>query len=167
MAHRRTRVQFRRRKEGKTNYRARLKMLKSGKPRAVIRKTLNNTIVQIVEYHDKGDKILTGTVSSELKKYGWNSSCSNTSAAYLTAFLAGKKAQKLGVNEAVLDIGINIPSKGCKMFAALKGLVDSGMHIPHNDEIIPSEDRLKGEHINNELPGMFDEVKSKILSGEK
>lgn len=167
MAHRRTRVQFRRRKEGKTDYRARLRLLKSELPRAVVRKTLRNTIVQIVEYDEKGDKILTCIVSSELKKYGWTYSLSDTPATYLTALLAGKKAQERGINNAVLDIGINVPSKGCKMFAALKGLVDSGMEIPHNDSVYPSEERIRGEHINKELSIMFDKVKTNILSGEQ
>lgn len=167
MAHKRTRVQFRRRKNGKTDYRARLKLLKSGKPRAVVRKTLRNTIVQIVKYNEKGDEILASAISTELKKYGWNSSFSNIPAAYLTAFLAGKKAQKIGIKNAVLDIGINVPSKGCKMFAALKGLVDSGMEIPHGDEVFPSKERIRGEHINSKLPSMFEDVKSKILMVEK
>lgn len=167
MAHRRTRVQFRRRKEGKTDFRARLRLLKSEIPRAVVRKTLKNTIVQIVKYDEKGDLILISAIGSELKKYGWNSSFSNIPAAYLTAFLAGKKAQEKGIKNVVLDIGINVPSKGCKMFAALKGLVDSGLEIPHNESVLPSENRINGEHISNELPALFKIVKTKILNGEQ
>ena len=33
------------------------------------------------------------------------------------------------------------------MFAALKGAVDAGLHIPHDDLILPDDERIKGEHI--------------------
>ena len=156
------RVKMRRRREGKTNYRKRLAYLKSGKPRAVVRKTLRYMIVQIVEYHDDGDKILVGVTSSHLKKYGWNGSFKNTPAAYLTGYLAGKLALKKGINEAVLDIGLQSPVKGSRVFAALKGLVDAGLDVPHSEEVYPSEDRIKGEHISEEIAKMFEEVKAKM-----
>lgn len=52
----RYRVPFRRRREGKTNYHKRLKLLKSKKPRLVVRKTLNHHIAQIVVYDPKETK---------------------------------------------------------------------------------------------------------------
>jgi len=156
------RVKMRRRREGKTNYRKRLAYLKSGKPRAVVRKTLKYIIVQIVEYHEDGDKILVGVNSSHLRKYGWRGSFKNTPAAYLTGYLAGKLALKKGINEAVLDIGLQSPVKGSRVFAALKGLVDAGLDIPHSEEVYPSEDRIKGEHISDDVAKMFEEVKAKM-----
>ncbi len=156
------RVKMRRRREGKTNYRKRLAYLKSGKPRAVVRKTLRYLIVQIVEYHDDGDKILVGVNSSHLKKYGWKGSFKNTPAAYLTGYLAGKLALKKGIEEAVLDIGLQSPVKGSRVFAALKGMVDAGLYVPHSEEVYPSEDRIKGEHISEEIAKMFEEVKAKM-----
>jgi len=156
------RVKMRRRREGKTNYRKRLAYLKSGKPRAVVRKTLKYIIVQIVEYHEDGDKILVGVNSSHLRKYGWSGSFKNTPAAYLTGYLAGKLALKKGINEAVLDIGLQSPVKGSRVFAALKGLVDAGLNVPHSEEVYPSEDRIKGKHISDDVAKMFEEVKSKM-----
>ncbi len=156
------RVKMRRRREGKTNYRKRLAYLKSGKPRAVVRKTLRYVIVQIVEYHDDGDKILVGVNSSHLKKYGWKGSFKNTPAAYLTGYLAGKLALKKGIEKAVLDIGLQSPVKGSRVFAALKGMVDAGLYVPHSEEVYPSEDRIKGEHISEEIAKMFEEVKAKM-----
>ncbi len=156
------RVKMRRRREGKTNYRKRLAYLKSGKPRAVVRKTLRYVIVQIVEYHDDGDRILVGVNSSHLKKYGWKGSFKNTPAAYLTGYLAGKLALKKGIEEAVLDIGLQSPVKGSRVFAALKGMVDAGLYVPHSEEVYPSEDRIKGEHISEEIAKMFEEVKAKM-----
>ncbi len=157
------RVKMRRRREGKTNYRKRLAYLKSGKPRAVVRKTLKYIIVQIVEYNDDGDRILVGLNSSHLAKYGWKGSFKNTPAAYLTGYLAGKLALKKGIKEAVLDIGLQSPIKGSRVFAALKGMVDAGMSIPHSEDVYPAEERIKGEHISNDVAKMFDEVKNNIM----
>lgn len=54
----RYRVPFRRRREGKTNYIRRLKLIRSRRNRLVIRCTLKNTIVQVVDAMITGDKIL-------------------------------------------------------------------------------------------------------------
>lgn len=158
-----TNVPFRRRREGKTNYRKRLTLLKSGKPRAVVRKTLGKTIVQIVEYRPGGDRIRATAVSSELGKHGWKHSFSNTPASYLTGLLAGKRAIKKGISEAILDIGLRVPVKGSKVFAALKGLVDAGMDIPHGENIIPSEDVIKGVIIGENVATDFGRTQADII----
>jgi len=49
---------FRRRQEGKTDYRAREAFLLSGKPRLVARSSLNNMVAQIVVAKPKGDEVL-------------------------------------------------------------------------------------------------------------
>jgi len=187
----RYKVPFRRRREGKTNYRKRLRLILSGKPRLVARKTLNYIIAQIVEARVEGDHVLASAHSSELRKYGWLAACDNTPAAYLTGLLAGYRALKAGVKEAVLDIGLHRPVKGARIFAVLKGAVDAGLEVPHSEEILPSEDRIRGEHISEyakklkeedpityerffsqylkrglppeELPSHFEEVKEKII----
>lgn len=141
-------VKFNRRRKGVTNYKKRLKLLLAEKPRLVIRKSLNNTSAQIVQYTAKGDKVVVSAHSSELKKYGWNSSTGNMPSAYLTGLLAGQKAKKNGMkDEVVLDIGLNVPVKGGRIFAALRGFIDAGMNIPHSKDILPSDDRIKGAHI--------------------
>ncbi len=157
------RVQFRRRREGKTDYRKRLALLKSGKPRAVVRKTLTKTIVQIVEYHPEGDRVLASAISPNLAGHGWKHSFSNTPASYLTGLLAGKKALKNGINEAVLDIGLSVTVRGSKEFAALKGLLDSGMDIPHGKKILPGDEGLTGAFIDEGYPPDFEKVKESIL----
>ncbi|MDP6704490.1 MAG: hypothetical protein QF775_03320, partial [archaeon] len=63
---------FRRRKSNQTDYRKRLSLLKSGKPRLVVRKSLKNIQVQLVNYTDSGDTILASASSTELNKLGWN-----------------------------------------------------------------------------------------------
>ena len=156
------RLPFRRRREGKTDYRKRLALLKSGKPRVVVRKSNKNIRVQFAVYDVTGDKIVTSAIGSELKKYGWGYSLSNTPAAYLTGLLAGKKALKKGIKEGVLDIGLYTPRKGARIFAALKGVVDAGIDVPYGEEIVPSEDRIYGKHISEEIAKKVEEIKSKI-----
>jgi large subunit ribosomal protein L18 len=160
---------YRRKREGKTNYKKRLKLILSGKLRLVIRLSNANIVAQIIEYHQDGDKIIAGAYSKELEKIGWKFSKGNTPAAYLTGLLAGKKAKEKGVKEAVLDIGLRSPIKGSRIFACLKGIVDSGLNVPHSKDILPSDDRIKGQHIAKydskkaELPKLVEEMKSKII----
>ncbi len=141
-------VKFRRRREGKTNFKSRLALVKSRKPRMVVRKTSTNIIVQFITYAPEGDKVLGTALSGELKALGWKYSTKSTPAAYLTGYLASKRVAGK-VSEAVLDIGLSCSRKGAKIFAALKGALDGGIKIPHGKEILPSEDRIKGKHIED------------------
>jgi large subunit ribosomal protein L18 len=143
-------VPYRRRREGKTDYKARKALVLSGKPRLVIRGTLKNVIAQIVVAKPEGDKTLVSAHSRELaKEYGWKASRGNLPAAYLTGFLCGSKAKAKGIEEAVSDIGLHSPSKGARIFATLKGVLDAGISIPHSEEKLPNEERIKGEHVVN------------------
>ena len=85
-------VQFRRKREGATNYRIRLKILASNKPRLVVRKSLKNIQAAIVVYDKKGDAAKVASHSSNLKKFGWVYDTGNLPAAYLVGFLLGKRA---------------------------------------------------------------------------
>lgn len=141
------RVKFRRRREGKTNYYRRRRLLLSRKPRLVVRKTNTRTIVQVINAQVTGDVTISSAISSELRDFGWNAGIGNTPAAYLTGLLAARRAMERGISEAVLDLGLHPPVRGSKIYAALKGAVDAGLEVPHNPEILPSEDRLVGKHI--------------------
>jgi len=144
----RYKVPRRRRKEGKTNYRKRYIVVMSRKTRLVVRPSLKYVSIQIIKAKPEGDETIAAAHSRELvKKYGWKGGASNTPAAYLTGFLAGLRSLKEGVKEAVLDIGFVTPVPGGKVFAALKGAIDAGLSIPHSEEMIPGDDRIKGEHI--------------------
>ena len=140
------RVQVRRRREGKTDYQARKALVLSRKPRVVTRRSLRNVTVQIVVAKPNGDVVLAAAHSSELKKHGWKAPAGNVPSAYLTGLLCGLKAKKEGVSEAVLDIGLTAPTKGSRVFAALSGVLDAGIEVPHSEEKIV-KDRNKGEHI--------------------
>ena len=62
-------IQYRRKTEGKTDYRKRLNMLSTRNLRLVVRPTLKNLIVQVIQYEPKGDKVLAGTTSKNLLKF--------------------------------------------------------------------------------------------------
>jgi large subunit ribosomal protein L18 len=100
-------VLYRRKREGRTNYKKRLVYLKSNKPRLVVRKTNKQVILQLVNYEPDGDKVLMTVPSSSLKKLGWNYSCGNLPAFYLAGYALGKKAKQLKVNEAIVDFGLH------------------------------------------------------------
>jgi large subunit ribosomal protein L18 len=160
-------VKPRRRREGRTDYRRRLSLLRSDKVRLVVRKTLNNTIIQFVEYNERGDKILASAHSKELKKkYGWKFSTATTPAAYLTGLLAGKKAKDKGIGECVFDIGRHPPVKGSRVFASLKGITDSGIDCPHSEEKIPGEDRIMGKHLDSSIMPTVSDIKKEIIGGK-
>ncbi|MEM2602579.1 MAG: 50S ribosomal protein L18, partial [Candidatus Bathyarchaeia archaeon] len=101
----RYRLAFRRRREGKTDYRRRKALLLSGLPRLVVRPTLKNIHVQIVEAGEGGDRTVASASSKELRKFDWKGGMGNVPAAYLTGLLAGKRAIAKGISRAVLDIG--------------------------------------------------------------
>jgi len=141
-------VPYRRRREGKTDYRKRKALILSRKPRLVVRGSLKNIIVQIIAAKPHGDEVLVSAHSRELlKNYGWRAPRGNLPAAYLTGLLCGLKAKAKGIEEAVLDIGLHSPAKGARVFAALKGVLDAGLNVPHGEEKLPDENRIQGVHI--------------------
>lgn len=160
-------VPFKRRKEQKTNYKKRLATLKSEKHRFVARLSNTRFFAQIVEYSKDGDKTLLFADSRELKALGWNYSLKNTSAVYLTALLLSKKALKNKIPEVIFDLGAKNYKSRSKIFAALKGIVDSGLPCPHDEKAFPDEDRINGKvlsaHTKKEMNKEFNLIKEKIL----
>lgn len=143
----RYKVPYRRRREGRTDYKLRRALVRSGQPRAVVRLTNKYVVVQVSEAEAKGDMVKASASSKELSKLGWKGGAGNLPAAYLTGVLAARRAVAHGVKEAILDIGLRGPTKGSKIFAALKGLSDSGLVVPHSDDSLPPMERINGSHI--------------------
>jgi large subunit ribosomal protein L18 len=152
----------RRRLEAKTDYKARLALLKSGRPRLVVRKSNRYIIAQIVESDIAQDKVIAGANSKVLLSRGWPKemagSLKSLSAAYLTGFILGKIAQEKKVKEAILDMGMYRTVKGSRIYAVLKGAVDAGIKIPHNAEMLPSEEKIKNEKT--------EKILNKIMGGK-
>lgn len=165
-------------------------MLKSGKSRIVVRRSLSNVRVQIISFYEGGDKTEVDFCSKSLKKYGWKGHGGSVPSAYLAGYKAGSEAIKKGIEEAIADIGMHTSIKGSVIYAAIKGAKDAGMKIPLGADIIPDDEKIRGAHIaeyakkikgsekyskqfsfylkNNfspeDIPKHFDEVKKKIDS---
>ncbi|MFP4628851.1 MAG: 50S ribosomal protein L18 [Halobacteriales archaeon] len=175
-------VDMRRRREGLTDYRQRLRLLKSGKPRLVVR--ISNRIVraQVEVPGPMGDETLAAASSDELAAYGWEAPTGNLPSAHLTGILVGRRALGAEVDEAVLDVGLHSPTPGAKVFAVQEGAIDAGLDVPHNDAVLPAWSRTRGEHIaaNAEelgedygdgfdptaIPEHFDAVRERLLEGD-
>ena len=165
-------VKFRRRREGKTDFYTRKRLIMSRKPRLVVRSSNRYITVQVIDARLDGDIVLASSHSGELlKKFAWLASCKNVPAAYLTGLLCGFRALSKGVKEAVLDIGLHTPSHGARVFAAMKGALDAGLKLKHESDVFPDDSRIRGEHIANyasklltENPKLYEERFSQYLS---
>jgi len=100
-------VKFRRRREGRTDYRQRHKLItqdknkyQSPKYRLVVRFTNRFVICQVIYAEIGGDKILCSANSKELAKHGVSTGLKNYAAAYCTGLLLARRLLKqLGLDE--------------------------------------------------------------------
>lgn len=105
-----------------------------------------NTLVQIHKPEMAGDKVIASAHSRYLLAKGWKGSRKNIPAAYLTGYLAGKKAMGKGAKNAILYSGTRKYTQ--RMAAALKGVIDAGLEVAADSETFPPEERIKGEHLS-------------------
>jgi large subunit ribosomal protein L5e len=133
----------------------------SPKYRLSVRFTNRDVICQVIYATLAGDVTVCAAYSHELPKYGMKAGLTNYAAAYATGLLCARRLltkydlaetyegneENLGEDynvEAVdgerrpfkcfLDTGLVRTSTGARVFAALKGAVDGGLDIPHNDK---------------------------------
>jgi len=173
-------VKFKRRREGKTDYYARKRLIlqeknkyNTPKYRLVVRISNKTVTCQIVYARIEGDVILSSAYSHELPRYGIKSGLTNYAAAYATGLLLARRLlKKLNLNktyagvkdvtgaeynvedvdgqpgafQCFLDVGLARTSTGAKIFAAMKGAADGGLHIPHGVKLFPGYDAEKGEY---------------------
>lgn len=113
-----------------------------------------NTQVQILKPGMTGDTVIASAHSRYLLQKGWKGSRKSVPAAYLTGYLAGKKALGKGASDAILYTGTKRYTQ--RMAAALKGVIDAGVQVPADKETFPSDDRINGEHltVKNDIPKM-------------
>jgi len=161
-----TKVLKRRKRENKTDYLRRLNLLKSKTPRIVFRKTNKYVIAQYIKSLETKDKVEIGISSKSLKKYGWpedfQGSLKSIPASYLTGFLMGKKILKEKKQIPIIDFGMIRVLHKTKLFAFLKGLIDSGIEIKYKKEVFPSEDKIMGKNLKKDFSENFNQIKSKI-----
>jgi len=164
-------VARRRRREGKTDFRARRKMVRqdmnkynSKKYRLIVRITNSKVICQVAYATILGDIVVAQANSKELGKYGVPVGHKNYAAAYCTGLLVARRVlKKFGLDEtfkgkeeidggeyhveeeenerrpfkAILDVGLRRTTVGARMWGALKGAVDGGVHVPHSQNRFP------------------------------
>lgn len=137
----------RRRMEKKTDYKSRLALLKSGRPRLVVRKTNRYIVAQIVTTDIAQDSILIGMSTKDLIKAGWpkekSGSLKSLAACYALGSILANKAKDLDLgSKLVLDFGMHRNIHKSRIYALLKGALDAGLEIDHNPEVLPSEEEL-------------------------
>jgi len=184
-------VKFRRRREGKTDYYARKRLVAQDKNkynspryRLVVRFTNTDIICQIVFATIEGDIILAAAYGKELVNYGVKHGFTNYASAYATGLLVARRAltklkldeQYVGVEEpngemfevdepedgprpffVLLDVGLSRTTTGSRLFACLKGAVDGGLSINHENK------RFVG--FDNESKEFHPEVLRKYIYG--
>ncbi|KAK7275305.1 hypothetical protein RIF29_16417 [Crotalaria pallida] len=94
-------VKFKRRREGKTDYRARIRLINQDKNkyntpkyRFVVRFTNKDIIVQITSASIAGDNVLAAAYAHELPHYGLKVGLTNYAAAYCTGLLLARRVLK-------------------------------------------------------------------------
>ncbi|KAL4738053.1 hypothetical protein BDV11DRAFT_190405 [Aspergillus similis] len=100
-------TKYRRRREGKTDYYARKRLISQAKNkynapkyRLVVRFTNRDIVTQIVYSEITGDKVFASAYSHELKRYGITNGLTNWAAAYATGLLLARRTlKKLGLDE--------------------------------------------------------------------
>ena len=112
-------VQFRRRREGKTDYGARIELIDYEKSRLVVRISNAQATVQVIDYTPEGDVTVASAVSKQLASYGYLGNAGNITGVYLTGYLWAKRALAACVDYAILDIVLRSPIKCSKIFITL------------------------------------------------
>lgn len=165
-------TKYRRRREGKTDYRARQALISQDKTkfnapkyRMVVRITNSDVICQIVSSKIIGDFVHCAAYSHELPRYGLKVGLTNYAAAYSTGLLLARRLlTQIGLADkyagidgtdgkdylvpfnketeqrpfrANLDVGLARTTTGAKIFGAMKGACDGGLHIPHSARRFP------------------------------
>lgn len=120
-------VKYRRRREGKTDYYARKRLVvqaknkyASPKYRLVVRITNKDVICQIVSAKLQGDVVLAAAYSHELPRYGISHGLTNWAACYATGLLCARRALTIlgladkyeGVTEPSGELQLTEPVEG-------------------------------------------------------
>lgn len=157
----------RRRKEGKTDYLHRLKLLKSFKPRLIFRITNRYLIAQYITSEEAKDRVEIGITSKDLLNLGWpeefKGSLTSITASYLTGMLIAKKILEGKKEPPIVDFGMIRTSHKTKPFAFLKGVIDGGIEISCKEEAFPEQERIEGKSMKKDFTSNFEKIKLNIL----
>jgi large subunit ribosomal protein L5e len=172
-------VKFKRRRQGKTDYFARKRLVvqdknkyNTPKYRMVVRFTNKDITCQVVYARIQGDVTICSAYAHELPRYGVKLGLTNYAAAYCTGLLLARRllhqfnmdsvykgAEEVtgeqfeidepegepGAFRCFLDVGLKRTTTGARIFGAMKGAVDGGLDIPHNEKRFPGYDNESKE----------------------
>ena len=163
---------FRRRREGKTDYRKRRGLVVGRQPFLSVRVSGRYIYAQVVKTTANGDITMCFATSKDLaKKFGWKGSTKSLPGAYLTGYYLGKLAQKDNLGGVVVYSGVDRFVHGSRIASLLDGAKDAGLDVNIGDESLPEEDRERGSHIaeyakklQSEDKERFNKLFSKMLS---
>lgn len=178
--YKRFQVKYRRRREGKTDYYARKRLVAQYKNKyntpkniLVVRITNRDVIAQIIYSKIDGDVVRCAAYAHELPGFGLKVGLTNYAACYATGLLLARRLLKqfkldtayVGKEEAdgelyeveeneegpapfraYLDIGLARATTGARVFGVLKGAVDGGLDVPHNEKRFPGYDNDTKEY---------------------
>jgi len=181
----------------------------SPKYRLVVRFTNKKVICQIVYATIQGDRTVCQATSADLAKYGISCGLSNYATTYATGLLVARRLLKTygmdgdfkGQEEingeeyhveddeserkpfkVHLDVGLVRTSIGSRVFAALKGAADGGLHVPHSAKNFPGykapdekgaepeydaevhKDRIFGKHVQEYMEMLEEEDPEKYAA---
>jgi len=154
------RVPFKRRRKGLTNYKKRLGLVISKKPRLVVRVSNKYINCQLIKYSSDGDVTLATLNSKKLSDYGFKGG-KNLQSAYLTGLACGLLGVNKGVKNAILDIGLKPSIKNSRIYACLKGVIDAGVKVPHGD-VLPSDEFIKKAELKKSIELIVKKVKKTV-----
>lgn len=127
-------------------------------------------VCQVVAAKLVGDEVLCAAYAHELPRYGIKMGLTNYAAAYAVGLLLARRMlAKIGLADkykgkeeadgemyeieaegergpfrALLDVGLSRTTTGKKVFAVMKGAVDGGMDVPHNEKRFPAYTKDEG-----------------------
>ena len=155
------RTEKRRRRECKTDYKLRMGLLKSSKPRIVIRRTNKYVVVQAIESFEAQDKVIKGISSKDLIAKGWDEKLAGSLKSIPACYLAGMLlAKEVKTKDFIIDLGMAKNIAGNRNYAVVKGLIDGGLNINANPESLPSDERINGEHMSEDAQKIITKVKA-------
>ncbi|OIR57784.1 MAG: 60S ribosomal protein L5 [Amphiamblys sp. WSBS2006] len=178
----RLQLKFRRRREGKTQYHKRKKLIfqkknlyDKPKYRLIPRVSGKTITCQCVYSKIDGDVVVATASTKELGQYGISFGLTNYAAAYCVGLLCARRALKaFGVEcgvfaaksdtesrqaspKVIMDVGLRRTTRGSRIFSALRGAFDGGLKIPHGDEKLfgfdPENKMLNAEEFRDRILG--------------
>merc|ERR1712028_225273 len=178
------------------------------KYRLIVRFSNSKVICQVAYTTIAGDKVVCQATSSELTNFGIPVGHKNYAAAYATGLLIARRTlKKFGLDQTfkgaaeingeeyhveeeeegdekkpfkcILDVGLRRSVVGARMWGALKGAADGGLHVPHSAKNFPGfkpaeekgadpeydaeahKDRIFGNHVKEYMEMLQEEDPTK------